>query len=199
MSRDDTEDVDEYDEDDEDIDDAEETSAGRPTKPVRAGLGLGVLLMLVVWAVGAWFTYAYAFGSGVVANTELRSGTLTVTSCTRSPVYAMWLYRCDGEAAFAPQSTWAVNPSRLPGRSVTVLSPTRLSGTVEFTSFRLSRSSYDHIVEYALPSDTYAAGGTFAGSWRTLALGAGVLVGGVAVAIMATRLRRALGVGPEPS
>lgn len=173
-------------------DDADVDAPPRPPKTFKLGSALPVLLMLVVWGLGAWFTWVFAMGEGTVSRTELRTGTMTVTTCSRSASYMFWLYECEGSTAFAPEDTWRGNPDVLRGQVVKVLSPTSLSGAVEFVTYDPRKSSKGNYMEVALPAATYARGRTFAGFLPTLGVGAGVFVGGIAIALVTHRVRRAL-------
>ena len=155
----------------------------------RLGSGVAVLVTLLLWAAGAWFSWSYAVGVGGAAGMDIRTGTMTVTSCTRQVEYAFWLYACDGDTVFAPESTWSGIPPKPDGHTIQVLSSTRLAGQVEFVTYDPSRSTSRNFTETAVLSNARAYGRTWQGFLSIVGVGAAWLVGGVLVGMHVHRVR----------
>ncbi len=164
-----------------------------PTPQPSLRGALPVLATLVVWVVGGWFTWNVAVAHGWTQGAGLRTGTMAVTSCHRDPLRAFQVYRCAGQATFAPEDTWRAHRDYLRTHpDVPLLSRTDLTGrAVAFTTTNQRNQSgndwkrSDTPVEVAFPDDqlgrSYAA---------PLLWALGVAVGGVAAFPLTLRLTR---------
>lgn len=181
------------DDDDEDLsDDDEGPSDEARSFPFRGAVP--VLLLLLIWGVGAWVWWNVAIGYGWnQSSIHLRSGTMTVASCHRSPAHAFVLYTCSGAVRLAPEDTWQPGSARLlRDRQVRLLSRTPLSGEVDFFTFDPRGSQRDwssnSVTEAAMPMSQEIHKATWGVIWPPLATGIGVLVAGVLMAIGAHRI-----------